>query len=127
VGLSFAQLWEQVDKEKARRGSPLMTSGEPDRAIITVRSGKDMHKEDQTPFWDEFISLCSNADGLSELLEVPANKIRTWPSRIKELLGKLDQQNAVDPAHKDNAEMIPTGHNGAFTVNSDPTNIGDMQ
>ena len=126
MGISFAQMWEQIEKEKSL-GSPLMTSGEPDRAMIVVRSGKDMHKEDQTPFWDEFISLCSNPDGLSALLDVPAGKIRNWPSRIKEMLDKFGQQNAVDPTHKDNAEVIPTGLNGAITTNNDPTNIGDVQ
>lgn len=121
MGLSFAQMWEQIEKEKSF-GSPLMTSGEPDRAATVVRTGKEMHGDKQKPFWDEFISLCSNSEGLSALLEVPSGKIRTWPAKIKEALERLNQQNTVDPTHKDKAEVIPTGLNGAITTNSDPIN-----
>lgn len=124
--VSFAQLWEQIEKDKARR-SPLMSSGEDNRALVIVRTGKEMHKEGQTPFWDEFISLCGNTDGLAQLLGVKPDQVRTWPAKIQEALNKLDQQNVMDPSQKDKTEMIPTGDNGAITMNADPvnTNIGD--
>lgn len=123
--VSFAQLWEQIDKNKARR-SPLMGSGEEERALTVVRAGKDMHEEGEVPFWDEFISLCSNTNGLSELLGVSPEKIRSWPNRIREMTDKLSKQTAENPNEKPDTEMIPTGDNGAFTTNSDP-NMGSMK
>lgn len=125
--VSFAQLWEIIDKEKAH-GSPLMTSGEDQRQFNVVRTGKDMHKEGETPFWDEFISLCADADGLSQLLGISREKITSWPARIQETLEKLEKENAVDSSQKEKQEMTPTGDNGAFTTNTDPSisNIGDI-
>lgn len=123
--VSFAQLWEQIDSEKFG-SSPLMGSGEEARAISAVRAGKTLHEEGEASFWDEFISLCSNADGLAELLGVSREKVTSWPSRIKDYLQKLDKYNVENPSEKKKVEMIPTGENGAFTTNSDPTSIGDV-
>lgn len=123
--VSFAQLWEQIEKDKMRR-SPLMGSGEEERALTVVRVGKDMHEEGETPFWDEFISLCSNPDGLSELFGVSKEKIRSWPAKIREMLTKLDHHTAESPSEKPKTEVIPTGDNGAFTTNVDP-NMGAMR
>lgn len=122
--VSFAELWEQIDKEKARK-SPLMSSEEDNRALIVVRTGKEMHEEGKTSFWEEFSSLCNNAEGMSQLLGVPTDKIRSWPAKIEEALDKLERQTAVSPSEKIKTELMPTGDNGAFTTNQDPTNIGD--
>lgn len=123
--VSFAQLWEIVEKEKSRQ-SPLMDSGEESQIINVVRTGKDLHKEEQTPFWDEFITLCSDSSGLSSLLGVSQEKILSWPSRIKEALDKLEKHTAESPNQKQNKEILPTGDNGAFTTNQDPQ-FGDLQ
>lgn len=124
--VSFATLWEHIDKEKARK-SPLMNSGEDDRALIVVRVGKDMHEKGKTSFWDEFNSLCNNSEGMSQLLGVSAEKIRSWPAKIEEALSKLEKQTAMNPSEKDKTALVPTGDNGAFVTNQDPTNIGDMK
>lgn len=115
--LSFAQLWEQIEQAKS---SPLMSSGEDSKSLTVLRTGNDFHEEGQTPFWDELISLCSNAEGLGDLLGVSPDKVRSWPSRIKGKLEKLEKQQAQNPAEKQDTEMIPTGSNGAFTTNTDP-------
>lgn len=103
-----------------------MTSGEDGQVLNVVRIGKDMHNEDETPFWDEFISLCANADGLAQLLGISREKITSWPARIKESLDKLEKHHAESPSGKDDTEVMPTGDNGAFTTNADP-NMGDLQ
>lgn len=112
--LSFQQLLEQMQK------SPLMTSGDDSRVLTAVRVGKDMHKEGDTPFWDEFIKLCGNTDGLAELLDVSPQKISSWPSRIQKNLEKLQKHDAESPHHKEEEKLIPTGDNGAVTTNVDP-------
>lgn len=119
--VSFAQLWEQLDKEK----TPLMDSGENGQAMNVLKLGKDLHHQKQTPFWDEFISICSNSEGLSNLLGISKEKIQSWPARIKEGLEKLENQTINNPHDKENREIIPTGLNGALTTNQDP-NLGEM-
>lgn len=122
--VSFAQLWEQIEMNK-NRPSPLMTSGEEERSLSVVRMGKDMHEDDEVSFWDEFISLCGNSEGLSQLLGVSREKILSWPARIQEMLDKLEKHTAEDPSQKNNKEVIPTGETGAITVNGDP-NLNDL-
>ncbi len=117
--VSFRQLWEQMEK------TPLMTSGEDSRALTAVRAGKDLHAEDDTPFWDEFITLCANREGLAELFDVSPEKISSWPGRIKEYVDKLQKHDAEDPAQPEEQEVVPTGENGAVTVNQDPY-LGEM-
>lgn len=124
MGVSFAQLWEIIDKQQS---SPLMGSGEDDKHLTVVRTGQEMHKEGQVPFWDEFISLCSDAEGLSQLLGISKEKVSSWPPRIQEALSKLERHKAMNPAEKEDTTQIATGDNGAFTTNTDPTNIGDVQ
>lgn len=124
--VTFAQLWEQIENNKARQ-SPLMTSGEEERALSVVRLGKEMHDEDETSFWDEFISLCGSADSLSALLDVSREKVLSWPSQIKEMLDKLEKHTAESPTEKEDKQLMPTGDNGAFITNQDPNDMGDMR
>ncbi len=124
--ISFAQLWEVIENEKSQ-SSPLMNSGEADENLAVIQTGQQLHKENQISFWDEFISLCSDTDGLSQLFGVSKEKISSWPARIREALTKLEKQRAMNPSEKEDTELMPTGDNGAFTTNSDPTNIGDTQ
>lgn len=119
--VSFAQLWEQI--ENKRMNSPLMNSGEEDLSLTAVRLGKEMHEKDETSFWDEFISLCGSTESLSKLFGVSREKILSWPSKIKEMLDKLEYQTAEDPTKKEDEKVIPTGDNGAFTSNQDPNNF----
>ena len=77
--LSFRSLWEQMEK------SPLMTSGEDSRALTVVRTGKNLHQKDETSFWDEFITLCANRDGLADLFDVSPEKISTKSTEMVSL------------------------------------------
>lgn len=106
--------------------SPLMSSGEDAETLSVVRAGKDMRKDEETPFWDDFMSLCSNSRGMAELLGVSHEKVVNWPARIRESLEKLETHDAEDPASRDDVEMVPTGDNGAITMNMDP-NLGAMR
>lgn len=121
--VSFAQLWEQLEKSKQK--SPLMGGENNGPAIAVLKTGQDLRKGNQTSFWDELISLCKNAEGLSELLGVSKEQIASWPAKIKDGLSDLDTQSVADPEGKQNRALIPTGMTGAVTTNQDP-NIGEM-
>ncbi len=114
--LSFGSLWEQMEKSQ----TPLMTSGVDSQALTAVRAGQGLHKEDETPFWDEFITICANRDGLAELFDVSPDKVSSWPARIKEYTDKMQKHDAESPHEDEDQEMIATGDNGAVTVNQDP-------
>lgn len=100
--------------------SPLMDSGEDGQVLNIVRAGKDLRKDEDTPFWDDFISLCSNARGMAELLGVAPDKVLTWPGKIQEALDKLESHDAESPNVKTDTTVLPTGDTGAVTVNTDP-------
>jgi hypothetical protein len=117
--LSFRSLWEQMEK------NPLMTSGLDSQALTAVRSGETMHDEGETSFWDEFITLCSNRDGMAELFDVSPDKVSNWPSRIKEYLEDLKKKDVENPHEPEEKEMVPTGENGAIVTNQDPY-MGEM-
>jgi hypothetical protein len=106
--------------------SPLMDSGEDGQVLNLVRSGKDLRKEDETSFWDDFISLCGNVQGMSDLFGVSPDKIRSWPGKIQEALDKLETHDAESPNVRNDTDVMPTGDNGAVTVNVDPQ-LGGMQ
>ena len=118
--VSFRSLWEQMDKK-----NPLMDSGIDSQALTAIRAGESLHAEDETSFWDEFITICSNREGLAELLDVSPDKVSNWPSRIKEYQDDLKKRNTESPHEPEEPEMIPTGDNGAVTTNQDPY-LGEM-
>jgi len=117
--LSFRSLWEQMEK------SPLMTSGMDSQALTAVRAGEGLHQDGETSFWDEFITLCANREGLAELFDVSADKVSSWPSRIKEHLEEMKKHHVESPHEDEQQEMIPTGENGAVVTNQDPY-FGEM-
>ena len=122
--VSFAQLLEQL--EKNRNATPLMVGDDDESTLTVVRLGKELHDENETSFWDEFISLCGNSEGLSNLLGVSKEKINSWPIKIQEQLNKLEKQKPNEkPPEKDEKEVVPTGDSGAFVSNQDP-NIGEI-
>jgi len=118
--LSFRSLWEQMDKK-----SPLMTSGMDSQALTAVRAGDGLHQEGETSFWDEFITLCANREGLAELFDVSPEKVSSWPNRIKEHLEEMKKHHVESPHEDEEQEMIPTGDNGAVVTNQDPY-LGEM-
>ena len=105
--VSFAFLCEQMEKERL---TPLMDSGDENKSMITVRKGNQLRKEGDRPFWDDFIDLCGDAQGLSSLLQVEQQKIMKWPSRIREILEKLKQHESEDPQRNEKDEVIATGN-----------------
>lgn len=121
--VSFFDLWERMDSVD----TPLMDSGENSKASQALRSGKNLRKEDERPFWDEFMELCSNSDGLADLLGVDSSQVIGWPSRIRELLQQIDDHDQSRGDADEEKQVLPTGDNGAITMpnNTDPY-VGEL-
>jgi hypothetical protein len=95
MAFSFYTLSEAM-KEAAEHTS--------DRAMDAIRSGMNIRPE----FWDDFMQLCGNAEGLSELLEMPRHKISAWTPKVIAALERVKQADDGEAAHN-KAKTIPTG------------------
>lgn len=121
--ISFSELWEAMDKSR----SPLMDSGEGSKADGAIRAGLDLRKDDERSFWEDFMDLCSNSQGLSELLDVRPEQVSSWPEKIRKHLDDVENHDSESPTNAEDREMLPTGATGAVEVpdNMDPF-MGDL-
>lgn len=86
-------------------GPPIPAEGDTG-AMEAIRNGKNLRKPECGDFWEDFMSLCNNASALADLLNVPAEKIQTWATRIQENLEKIKK---MDSGESENKEMMRTG------------------
>lgn len=101
--VSFGRLWELMDQDIEGDGDESLDSFDSShdplddsnsQAMEAIRSGMNLRKEDCGDFWDDFITVCGNADALSKLLDVPKETITGWPGKIRELKEK-DRKSVV--------------------------------
>jgi DNA-binding transcriptional regulator YdaS (Cro superfamily) len=113
--ITFCKLLEAMENPHR---SPLMDSGEESKGLSVIRTGQSMHGEDADgSFWEDFISLCGDTEGMAELLGVRPEQVNSWPSKIREAIQsveKHDMQGENKPEEKQ--QMLPTGQNGAMTT-----------
>jgi hypothetical protein len=114
--LTFSILLEQME---SGNGSPLMDSGEETRAASVIRAGLDLHGEDESSFWEEFSDLCSNSDGMADLLGVSSEQVAGWPAKIRDKLDHVEKHDAESPSMGDENEVMPTGDSGAIVFPDD--------
>ena len=55
---------------------------------------------------------------MSELLGVTANQVRTWSSKIKENIDKVQKHDEETGSQPEKTKVMPTGENGAITANN---------
>lgn len=120
--ISFFDLWERMDS-----ATPLMDSGEDTKALQVIRAGNSLHKKDDRSFWEEFMELCANSQGMADLLNINSSIVTNWTSKIQELLKQVDNIDQTQGNPDEEKKVMPTGDNGAITMpnNSDP-NLGTM-
>ena len=58
-------------------------------------------------FWDNFILVCNNKEGLANLLKVSPDKVASWPLLIKQNLEKAKKEK--NPESKETTHIIDTG------------------
>jgi hypothetical protein len=76
-----------------------------DTALSAITTGQNVASD----FWDNFIMVCNNKEGVAALLGVSPDKVATWPTMIKE---KLDQAEPED-SDPTKTSLIHTGdHEG---------------
>ena len=113
--ISFAHLCEVMDQQNAGK-SPLMDSGIEDQAMQCIRAGLSLREEADGPsFWEDFISVCSNASNMAALLGVKEEAVSSWATKIREALDEVEKHDQQHGSEEEEEEMVPTGDNGAVT------------
>jgi hypothetical protein len=69
-------------------------SSHEDGAMKAIRNGLGIRDK----FWDDFLSLLNNSQAVSDLLNVPPEKVSTWYSCVK---------NGLERVNKADSEVIP--------------------
>jgi hypothetical protein len=96
--VSFARLWNMMEE--------IHTSPEDEKAMSVIRTGLNLRKSDCGDFWDDFVTVCGNAEAMAALLDVPREKITSWAGKIHELIARVDGE---DTTKTTKSEMLPTG------------------
>ena len=82
----------------------LLSVLEDGKAMEVIRKGLNLRKPGCGDFWEDFIDICNDADGLSELLDVEREKISKWASLIKQHIEKVEDMDAGEEK-----SMVSTG------------------
>jgi hypothetical protein len=85
-----------------------------DLSMSAIRTGIGVNDS----FWDDFLLVINNSEGLSDLLDVPTTKISTWHEKIKHALEKVTNSDS-DTFTSKNKKLIKTG----LPDDSDPDSI----
>lgn len=93
---SFQRLWENMRSFKEESNDDL--------ALSAIRTGIGIREN----FWDDFLKLTNNSEGLSALLNVPITDIVTWHDKIKEAVHKVGKDDAESDVDK-HKKLIKTG------------------
>lgn len=110
--VSFGQLWSLMEGEHI--------SPDDEKAMAVIRSGLNIRKDGCGNFWDDFVTVCGNADAMAALLDIPREKITGWAGRIHDLIAKVDSKDT--DSNKTKAEVIPTGEPTADFGQDDDVN-----
>lgn len=96
--MNFQRLWESMELAKEKE-QPI-----EDKALSAVRTGLGIGES----FWDDFMRLINNADGLGALLDINPDKIGTWAEKIKQGLKQVQASDESEDVKK-NRKLIKTG------------------
>lgn len=118
MGLTYNELLAIMESNQDPAFGDLMGSGEETRSMKIIRAGMHLREgEDELEFWNDFMQLCGDAEGMSELLGVKSAEVRRWTARIRENINRVKEINSTNPEGEDNSKLMATGDNdGAISV-----------
>ena len=88
------------------------------KSMKAIRTGIAV-KED---FWDDFVQVCNNAEGIAELLGVRPEQVGGWGSRVKHNLDRVRNADAAgEGEEKPKTKVLDTGDSlGGIAMNNNP-------
>jgi hypothetical protein len=99
--LSFHRLYENMALAKA--GADV--SPQSDKAVEVIRAGLNISED----FWDNFIQVIGNPDGVADLLGVSKENVSSWSGRIKSIMDQVDQHDD-EKSREEKSKSLPTGN-----------------
>lgn len=90
------------------------------QAKAVIRSGINLRPD----FWDDFMSITNDAEGVSQLLDVPKEKVANWASLIKDALEDVDETDSEEKGGR--SEILGTGED-IEDPNGHPDHIDDLR
>ncbi len=108
MNVSFHTLWEQIQSHSPDEFQPLSaSSANVSKAAQVIRTGLNLRGEDGSKtFWDDFVQVCNDTDGLAELLEVHPEQVAKWGSRVRDMIEKVNKEDDNSNTEK---HVMPTG------------------
>lgn len=103
--LTFLKLWEIMSSQESL---PLNASGESSPAMRSIRRGLEMRGDSNRTFWDDFVQLCNDTDGVAELLGVQPDQVAGWGARVNELVEKVDREYSDQGISRN--QVVSTGN-----------------
>ena len=90
--MRFLEAWERVRQ---------FTEDEESVALSAITTGQNVAED----FWDNFVMVCNNKEGIASLLGVSPEQVAGWPTKVKE------KMNQVEPKDIDQTKtsLIHTG------------------
>lgn len=95
---SFQKLWENIKKNKINENSDI-----DEKSIDVIKSGLNIDES----FWENFLLILNNGEGLANLLDVPYEKVITWNDKIKKALDQT--KDNIETPEKKNDKIMKTG------------------
>ena len=97
--MNFLKLWENMNSSKGEQP----TEVSPD-AISAIRTGIGVNET----FWNDFIDVLNNSEGLSALLDIDIDEIITWRKKIEDALAVVQEDDGESDLGK-NKKILRTG------------------
>lgn len=96
--MNFQRLWENMSLGKE--------SEQPvdDRVVSVIRTGLGASDS----FWDDFVKVLNNSEGLAQLLDVSVDDIATWRPKVTDALEKVRAMDSTKEVSK-NKKLVKTG------------------
>lgn len=95
---SFQRLWENIQLKKES------IEEKEDKDMSAIRTGIGV----RDGFWEDFLLVINNSEGLSQLLDIPVTKIASWHDKISHTLNKVKEADST-PELKKNVKLLKTG------------------
>lgn len=98
--MSFRKLWENMNAAKSKKQPQETDEG----AISAIKTGIGIGET----FWQDFMLLLNNSEGLSSLLDVSVDEIATWRKKIEDAIAVVEEKDGkLD--FKKNKKLLKTG------------------
>ena len=90
------------------------------QAKAVIRSGINLRPD----FWDDFMSITNDAEGVSQLLDVPKEKVANWASLIKDAVEDVEATDNEEKGGR--SEILGTGED-IEDPNGHPDHLDDLR